>query len=162
MAGPPGAVAGGVIGTAGGAIAGRKAKKAYQAAMRASPGTRRIIVAEFMVCMVIVALSPLTDRKREEAPADFMKRMAAIMGVFFVLGLVSAAGRNAAKGAAGFGGLVTVALAVSSRDVFMKLGTLFDSSARQGARVDRGDEDELGDRQGRRSDRPEDVQWMPQ
>lgn len=75
--------------------------------------------------MIVAALSPLTDRKKDETSAAMMKRLTAIMAVFLFLGLVSAAGRGASKFAAGFGGLVTIALAVSNRDLFTKVGTLF-------------------------------------
>lgn len=127
LAGPPGAAAGAVVGGAGGALAGRKAKAAYKAAMRASPGMRRALVAEFLVCFLIAVLSPLTDKNRDEKPTTMLKRLTAIMLLFFILGLVGAAGRGWAKFAAGFGGLATVALAVSQRDLFMKIGNVFSS-----------------------------------
>lgn len=120
-----GTVAGGVIGGTGGALAGRAAKKAYKLARHASPGARKLIVAEFMLCMIIAALSPLTDRKRDETPAAMMKRLTAIMAAFLFLGLLSAAGRGASRFAAGFGGLITIALAASNRDLFVKIGNLF-------------------------------------
>jgi hypothetical protein len=125
VGGPVGAAAGGVIGGVGGAVAGRKAKKAYDVATSSSPGARRIIVIEFLLCMVVSALSPLTDRKKDEGPTTHMKRMTAVMGLFFILGLLSAGGRGAAKFAAGFGGLVTVAVAISNRDLFMRIGDIF-------------------------------------
>jgi hypothetical protein len=116
-----------VVGGAGGAASGRKAKRAYDSAVRGNGGARKAIVAEFAVCVVIAALSPMTDVN--EAPGKWMKRMAAIMGLFFILGLVSAAGRGPAKAAAGFGGLVTVVLALSERDLFTKLAGVFTSVA---------------------------------
>jgi hypothetical protein len=88
VGGPVGAAAGAAIGGTGGALAGRKAKKAYDMAMSGGGGFRRILVAEFLVCMVVAALSPLTDRKKDESGASHMKRLTAIMGLFFVLGLV--------------------------------------------------------------------------
>lgn len=127
IGGPVGAAAGAALGGAGGAIAGAKAKKAYRLAAHANLGARRIVVAEFLICMVIVALSPLTDKKKNEGPTAFMRRMTAIMALFFILGLISAAGRGAGKFAAGLGGLVTVALAVSDRDLFTKVADLFSS-----------------------------------
>jgi hypothetical protein len=57
-----------------------------------------------------------------------MKRMTAICGLFFLLGIVSAAGRGAARAAAGFGGIVVVALAISERDLFVKITTIFQST----------------------------------
>jgi hypothetical protein len=127
LGGPVGAGVGAGLGGVGGAIAGSKAKKAYKAAVSGNAGARRIIVAEFALCIVIAALSPLTDRKKTEPASGWMKRMTAIVGLFFILGLVSAAGRGSARFAAGLGGLVTVALAISQRDLFMKLGSIFAS-----------------------------------
>jgi hypothetical protein len=119
-----GAGAGAVLGGAGGALSGARAKKAYKQATRMHTPARRIIVIEFAICIVVAALSPLTDRKREEPPAAWMKRMTALMGLFFILGLLSAGGRGLAKLAAGFGGLVTVGLVVSERNLFVKLAQL--------------------------------------
>lgn len=95
------------------------------------PGTpeRRVLVAEFAVCMVVLALSPVTDRKRTEGPAAFMKRASAVMAVFFVLGLIASGGRGAARAAAGFGGLVTLTLLISSRSVFVVLAGKVGTSA---------------------------------
>lgn len=80
---------------------------------------RRLLVAEFVLCMVVLAFSPLTG-KSPSAPA-FMKRGSAIIGLFFLLGLTSTAGRGASRAAAGFGGLVTLVLLISDRSIFTKL-----------------------------------------
>lgn len=83
-------------------------------------GTRfvRVLKAEWLLCVVILGLSPLADPDGEESIGDAIKRVAAATGVFFILGLVAAAGPKPAKAAAGLGGLMTIALLVSSRDVF--------------------------------------------
>lgn len=123
-----GAVGAGIGGTTG-AVAGAKAKKAYKAALHPATGAKRLIVAEFAICIVIAALSPLTDEKKAEAPAGFMKRMTAIVGLFFILALLSAAGPGPAKAAAGFGGIVTLSLAVSGRSTFVKIAEIFNKPA---------------------------------
>jgi hypothetical protein len=117
--------AGAAIGATTGAVAGARAKRAYKAAMRESPRARQLIVAEFAACMVVAGLSPLTDTKKGEKPGAFMRRMTALMGLFFLLGLMTTAGRGAAKAAAAFGGLVTVGLLVSERNLFVKLAAAF-------------------------------------
>lgn len=129
VGGPVGAAAGAVIGGAGGAIAGAKAKKAYKMAMHASLGARRLVVAEFLICMIVIALSPVTDKRKNEGPATHMRRLSAVMAVFLVLGLLSGAGRGAGKFAAGFGGLVSAAILLSNRDLFMKIGDVFGKPA---------------------------------
>lgn len=125
------AVGGGVgagVGAVGGGIGGARAKKAYRLATQTNGGARKVIVAEFAVCIVIAALSPLTDRRSKDSASAFMKRMTAIMGVFLVLALTSSMGRTPARLAAGLGGLITLALAVSERDLFTKVAKIFGST----------------------------------
>lgn len=128
-----GAVGGAVVGGTGGAISGGRKKKAYKRATAAAPGARRIIVTEFAICSVIVALSPLTDRRRDDKPGDWMKRMTAVCLLFFILALISSAGRGPAKVAAGFGGLVALALVLSERDLFAKLASIFNDKSGKAA-----------------------------
>jgi lysylphosphatidylglycerol synthetase-like protein (DUF2156 family) len=120
-----GAGVGAVVGGAGGAVGGAKAKKAYKMATRTNGRVRRLIVMEFAICIVIVALSPLTDAKKDEPPPAVMKRFSAVVALFFVLGMVASMGRGAANAAAGLGGVVTVALLVSRRDLLAKLADIF-------------------------------------
>lgn len=145
LGGPVGAAAGAVLGGTGGALAGAKAKKAYKMATHASLGARRAVVAEFMACMVVIGLSPLTDKRKQETPATFMRRMTAVMALFLILGLISGAGRGAGKFAAGFGGIVTVAVVISNRDLFMKIGDLFGGRGGKAVGKVTLPEDELGD-----------------
>lgn len=90
---------------------------------RSGPGSthRRILVAEFAACMVMLAFSPLADPDGTDKPVPFMKRASAIMALFFVLGLISTAGRGAGRAAAGLGGLVTLVLLINQRNVFTVL-----------------------------------------
>lgn len=129
VGGPVGAGAGAVIGAIGGGASGAKAKREYRKALRRTDtaGPRRLLVAEFLVCAVVTAFSPLTDPAGDEKPGTTMKRFTAVMGLFFILGLVSAAGRSSARLAAGFGGLLTVALLVSKRDLFVTLARIFNA-----------------------------------
>lgn len=122
-----GAGVGAAVGGIGGGVSGARAKKAYKRAMADDPRAKKLVVIEFAVCIVIAALSPLTDRRKEEPPGVFMKRMTAIMALFFILGLISSAGRGGARFAAGLGGLVAVGLVVSERDLFTKLAGVFAS-----------------------------------
>jgi hypothetical protein len=128
--GPQGAVIGAVAGGAGGAAAGRKAKRQYRAQKRASLGpARQLLVAEFVVCIIISAFSPLTRKHADQldpgkdAAVKWIKQGTAICGLFLVLSLISAAGKGAAKMAAGFGGIVTMALLLNDRDIFTVLAT---------------------------------------
>lgn len=88
-----------------------------------SSNARRLLVAEFVLCMVVLAFSPLAGKSPNAAA--FMKRGSAIIGLFFLLGLTSTAGRGAARASAGLGGLVTLVLLISDRSVFTKLAGKF-------------------------------------
>lgn len=126
-----GAAAGAAIGGTGGAIGGVKARKAEKAAARGDGTTsRRLLVAEFTICIVILALSPLTaPEDKPMAPGDWMKKGSAICGLFLFLGLISSIGRGGAKIATSFGGLVVLVLMVNERSVFAVLAKKFNSTA---------------------------------
>lgn len=121
--GPEGAVVGAVLGGATGAAGANKAKKAARAAKRAAKRVKLgpgypMIVACFLICMLIWALSPLSDKHENDAPAEHLKRGAAIMATFLILGLVANTGRGMTKVAASLGSLITLTLLMSDRDVF--------------------------------------------
>lgn len=125
-----GAGVGAAVGGAGGAVKARAAKKEAKRAKRAALGPgRRLLVAEFVLCLVILALSPLTDKHKSEGPTAFLRRGSAVCALFFILALISSGGRGATKVAAAFGGLVTLTLLVSSRDVFAVLAAKFASTS---------------------------------
>jgi hypothetical protein len=120
----PGAVIGAGLGAAGGAVKAHGAKKlARKARIAKLGGGRQLLVGEFLVCMVILALSPLTDKHKDEAAQAFIKRAAAMCAVFFVLGLIGSAGRGPTKVASGLGALITLSLLVSDRDIFAAIAT---------------------------------------
>lgn len=128
--GKGGGLAGDALGglVQGGAISRGLRSPSKQSAGPGSPA-RRVLVAEFALCMVLVAFSPVTEAKQSESPAAWMKRASAVMAVFFVLGLIASGGRGAGRAAAGFGGLVTLGLAISSRSIFTVLAGKFGTSA---------------------------------
>jgi hypothetical protein len=88
-------------------------------------GARQVLVVEFVVCALILALSPLTDKHKSDTPGDWMKRATAICGLFVILGLVASGGPRASKAAAGLGGLVTLTLAMTDRDLFVVIAKRF-------------------------------------
>lgn len=85
--------------------------------------SRRVLIAEFVLCMVFLAFSPLVEKHKDESAGAFMKRGSATMGLFFFLALLSTAGRGASRAAAAFGGLVTLVLVISQRSIFTLLTT---------------------------------------
>ena len=118
-----GTAVGAGVGAGAGAVGGSRAKGDYRRAQR-SPG-QRALVAEFIACVVILALSPLTDKHHTDTPGAWMKRATGVCALFIVLGLIGAAGPRAGKAAAGFGGLVLVTLLVTDRDVFAVVAKRF-------------------------------------
>lgn len=89
---------------------------------------RKWLIAEFLICTMLLALSPLAKKPGEMGPVRFMKRGSATCGFFIILGLVSAGGKGAAKAAAMFGALVTLVLLVDQREAFGKLATTLNST----------------------------------
>lgn len=140
--------------TAKGVAAGQLASDllgARRGRARSGPGSpaRRILVAEFAACMVVLAFSPLVDKHRGENGAAFMKRASAIMILFFVLGLVSTAGRGASRAAAGFGALVMLALLISSRSMFAVIAKKVGTGAGELGDVEGDPMDQAGEAIGR-------------
>ncbi len=95
--------------------------KAFQGA---AGNYRRALIAEFVVCVLLLGLSPLAKGSGEMGPVRFMKRGSATCALFVILGLLSSAGRGAARAGAAFGGLVTLVLLVDQREAFGKLATI--------------------------------------
>lgn len=115
-----GAGVGAAMGGASGAIDGRNAKRAAKAESRAERGSgTRLLIAEFVACMIILGLSPLAQKDGQAvAPKDWMKRATAICALFVILGTVAAVGPKTAKTASAFGGLVLLVLMVDQRSIF--------------------------------------------
>lgn len=78
-------------------------------------GGNRVLVAEFIACMVLVGVQPILGTTTDAA--GWLKKGAAVTGLFLVLSLVASGGPRASKISAAFGGLVTLALLINSRDV---------------------------------------------
>ncbi len=78
-------------------------------------GGNKVLVAEIIACMVQVGVQPILGTATE--PAPWLKKGAAVTGLFLVLSLVASGGPRASKISAAFGGLVTLALLINSRDV---------------------------------------------
>lgn len=105
--GPWGAAAGAL----GGALAGGK-KKA---------GGQRALVGEFMICMVILLLSPMVDKGGNVTTGKFMKKASATAAVFIILGFIASTGDTARKAANGLGMLMTLTVLLNERSVFGQL-----------------------------------------
>lgn len=138
-----GAGVGAAVGGTAGAVSGAKAKRAEKAAARGdSLSARRILVAEFVVCIIILALSPLSAPEGDPVkPGAWMKKGSAMCGLFLLLGLLASAGRGAAKVASAFGGLVVLVLLVDQRSLFTVLARTFASASADPAPIGPPDDD---------------------
>lgn len=114
--------------------AARKSKASYfQGATIASSGRgpqatnikgdRRLLVAEFVLCIVIVFLEPVAANKSGKS-TDFskvMKQLLSVGAVFMVLGLISSGGTRLSRTAVALGGLITLTLLVGKQDELVYL-----------------------------------------
>lgn len=107
---------------------GAKKKTAKPGVLKIGSGSqgtyRRALVAEFIVCMLLLGLSPLAKKSGEMGPVRFMKRGTATAALFVILGLTSSIGTGAARASAMFGGLVTLVLLVDQREAFGRMATI--------------------------------------
>jgi hypothetical protein len=81
-----------------------------------SLGGNKVIVAEFIACMVLVGLAPIVGTTT--SAGAWLKKGAAVTGLFLVLSLVASGGPRSSKIAAAFGGLCTLALLINSHEIF--------------------------------------------
>jgi hypothetical protein len=95
----------------------------------------KLVLAEFVVCLVILILSPLSSKGSKDldkgGALDMMLKASALSFVFFVLALISAGGRSASRISAGFGGVITLGYLVAQGDVFAQLAKLFTTPAQR-------------------------------
>jgi hypothetical protein len=118
-----GAGVGAAVGGVAGGVSGSRAKGDYRRKGR-SRG-RQILVTEFVVAVVILALSPLTDKHKSDTPGQWMKRATGICALFVVLGLVGSIGERTARACSAFGGLVLLVLLLSDRDILTVIAARF-------------------------------------
>lgn len=113
-----GAGVGAVVGGGAGAVKGRSEKKDWKTSQVSQPGARRALIAEFLLCTIVLALSPLSNPEGKTAPKDWMKKGTALSGVFILLGMVSSVGPRAARSSVAIGGLITLVLVIDQRSIF--------------------------------------------
>jgi hypothetical protein len=81
-------------------------------------GNRRVLTAEFVLCMVVLALgSVVSPQGVEKGSSRFLVKGTALSAVFFLLALVASGGRGARQSATALGTLITAAYVLTSSDV---------------------------------------------
>lgn len=108
LAGPEGAALGAVTGL----LSGGKGK---------SSSGHKALVAEFAVCMALLALSPLVNKGGDITVGKFMKKASATAAVFIILGFLASTGDVPKKFANGLGALMTLTVLLNERSVFGEL-----------------------------------------
>jgi hypothetical protein len=90
----------------------------------------RVLVAEFVLCIVLIGLTPVLMRKPANGklyvPNDFV-RLSAVSLLFFVLSLASASPRSS-RVAAAFGGLVTLGTLYNASGSIKAIGSIFSTA----------------------------------
>lgn len=101
-----------------GAAAGASGGRGRRAVRWAWSDNRKILIAEFLVCVVVLGLGTVVspDDSKHDVPRAMIKG-SALAGVFFILTLVSTAGGNARRTANAIGTLITASYVLTSADV---------------------------------------------
>lgn len=105
-----------------------KPPAAARALGRVPARARKWLLAELVVCVLLLALSGMTGTASTSGTQmDTGSRLAvkgsALAAVFIVLGLVSAGGKGGEKAAGSLGLLITLAYMFNEREVFTTLST---------------------------------------
>jgi hypothetical protein len=79
---------------------------------------RRMLVGEFIVCSIILALSPLSAKHKDDDAVKWLQRGGSISLLFLVFGIMATLSDRAGRVAAAMGLTITVGLLVSDADVF--------------------------------------------
>lgn len=106
------------------------------------PG-RKILLAEFLICMVIVGLGVL-GVEQTKASSHAIRRVSALCALFFVLATVASWGDGPRRAANGIGGLVTLTFLVSERQGFTAVGNYFQGAQSSGDKDSSGPDPDAG------------------
>lgn len=108
-------------GPGGGKSGGGKAQssRGKRAVSWAWSGSKKLLMAEFILCVVVLALGSLTSDPEDgkDQAARAMVKASAFALIFFLLAILSAGGKGAAKSATAVGTLITVSYTLTSADV---------------------------------------------
>lgn len=99
--------------------ASKKSGKSVGAKLAGKVGNRKSLLAELVVCMVILLLGSMV-RDNDDGTSSVVRLMvkgSALLAVFFVLSIMSTGGPGAQKAAGAIGLLVVMTYALTSQDV---------------------------------------------
>lgn len=81
-------------------------------------GSQRLLMAEFIVCVLLLGLHPLARPEGEVSAKAWMKRGTAVCFLFVMLGMAGSVGPKSQRAATMFGGLVAIVLLIDQRSAF--------------------------------------------
>lgn len=88
----------------------------------------KVIVAEFVIVVLLVAVAPMTRKERTGLSPYYgqdLVQLVAIMAAYFILGLIAQGGHSAARIAAWFGGLLALGIGLGEAAYLAKVFDLF-------------------------------------
>jgi cytochrome c biogenesis factor len=88
----------------------------------------KVIVAEFVLVVILVAVAPFTRKQRDNLSPYYgqdLVQLVAIMAAYFILGLVAQTGQSSARIAAWFGGLLALGIGLGEAAYLAKVFDLF-------------------------------------
>jgi hypothetical protein len=104
---------------------------AGKAARWASKPKRQVLLAEFLICMVIVGLGVL-GVEPDKASSHLVRRVSALCALFFILAVAASWGDGPRRAANGLGALVTLTFLMTERKGFTALANFFTSAQGNG------------------------------
>jgi hypothetical protein len=120
----------------GGRGGGRSTSKRRRAVGWAWSGSRKVLTAQFVLCVVILVLGTLTSKDEvKSTAARSMVKGSALALLFFLMALLSSAGGSSARAATAMGTLVTAAYALTSSDVHALVKWLGDYFGKKAPKV---------------------------
>ena len=107
----------------------RQVRRQYNA--HVTTNYERVIVAEFVIAVLLVAVAPFTRKNKTGISPYYgqdMVQIVAIMAAYFILGLVAQAGGSTARISAWFGGLLLLGIGLGEAAYLAKEFSLFGAS----------------------------------
>ena len=107
----------------------RQVRRQYNA--HVTTNYERVIVAEFVIAVLLVAVAPFTRKAKSGISPYYgqdMVQIVAIMAAYFILGLVAQAGGSTARISAWFGGLLLLGIGLGEAAYLAKEFQLFGAS----------------------------------
>ncbi len=128
---------GGQKGTGGGKKKSGGAFKSFATPGKSHSGAHNLLIAEFVLCAVIIFIDPILTRKPDNGhiyrPNEFVRLTAAFL-LFFTLALVGTT-KNGARFSSAFGALVTLGVLYNATDSLRTIGAIFTNASTKGHEV---------------------------